>query len=87
MERHLPLFPISYPAARMVVKQAGKLLNLDVKPHDLRRNEATCASRAGTHLEIVSKLILRHANLTITRRYLGKIRDMEAMRWIEKLYG
>jgi len=81
------IFPITYPAARMVVKKAGKLLNLDVKPHDLRRHAATYASRAGTPIEIVSKLILRHANLSTTQRYLGKISDIEAMRWIENLYG
>ena len=81
------IFPISYPAARMVVKKAGNVLNLDVKPHDLRRHAATFASRAGTPIEIVSKLILRHANLSTTQRYLGKVSDVEAMRWIENIYG
>ena len=81
------IFPITYPAARNVVKKAGKLLNLDVKPHDLRRHAAAYASRAGTPIEIVSKLILRYANLSTTQRYLGKISDIEAMRWIENLYG
>ena len=81
------IFPITYPAARMVVKKAGKLLNLDVKPHDLRRHSATYASRSGTPLEIVSKVLLRHSNLSTTQRYLGKISDVEAIRWIENLYG
>jgi integrase/recombinase XerD len=35
----------------------------------------------------VSKVILRHANLSTTQRYLGKVSDTEAMRWIENLYG
>jgi integrase len=81
------IFPITYPAARMVVKKAGYILNLDIKPHDLRRHAATYASRAGIPIEIVSKLILRHANLSTTQRYLGKVSDVEAMRWIENLYG
>ena len=37
--------------------------------------------------EIVSKVILRHANLSTTQRYLGKVSDTEAMRWIENLYA
>jgi len=81
------IFPITYPAARMVVKKAGKLLNLDVKPHDLRRHSATYASRSGTPIEIVSKVILRHANLSTTQKYLGKTTDIEAIKWIENLYG
>jgi integrase/recombinase XerD len=59
-----------------------------VRPHDLRRHAATYASRAGTPIEIVSsKVILRHANLSTTQRYLGKVTDLEAMRWIENLHG
>ena len=38
-------------------------------------------------IEIVSKVILRHSNLSTTQRYLGKITDTEAMKWIENLYG
>ena len=41
----------------------------------------------GVPIEIVSKVILRHANLSTTQCYLGKISDVEAMRWIENLYG
>jgi integrase len=58
-----------------------------LKPHDLRRHAATYASRSGTPIEIVSKVILKHSNLAATQRYLGKVTDMEAMRWIESLYG
>jgi integrase len=81
------IFPITYPAARAVVKKAGKLVGINLKTHDLRRHAATYASRSGTPLEIVSKVILRHANLSTTQRYLGKVSDIEAMRWIENLYG
>ena len=38
-------------------------------------------------LHIVSKVILRHANLSATQRYLGKVNDAEAMPWIENLYA
>jgi hypothetical protein len=40
-----------------------------------------------TTIEIVSKVILRHADLSTTQRYLGKVNDSEAIRWIETLYG
>ena len=45
------------------------------------------ASRASVPVEIISKIILRHANLT-TQLYLGKISDTEAIRSrIENLYA
>jgi integrase len=69
------------------VKKAGKLLGIDLKPHDLRRHAATYASRSGTPIEIVSKVISRHANLSTTQRYLGKISDLEAMKWIDNLHS
>jgi integrase/recombinase XerD len=71
----------------MVVKKAGELVGISLRPHDLRRHAATYASRSGTPIEIVSKVILRHANLATTQRYLGKVTDLEAMRWIESLHG
>ncbi len=58
-----------------------------LRPHDLRRHAATYASRSGVPIEIVSKVILRHSNLSTTERYLGKISDVEAMKWIDKLYA
>jgi len=81
------IFSITYPAGRAVVKKAGRLVGIKLKTHDLRRHAATYASRSGTPLEIVSKIILRHANLATTQRYLGKVSDMEAMRWIDNLHG
>jgi integrase/recombinase XerD len=81
------IFPITYAAARIIVKNAGKLAGIEPRPHDLRRHAARYASRSGVPIEIVSKVILRHSNLSTTQRYLGKISDSEATRWIENLYG
>jgi len=81
------IFPITYGAARIIVRNAGRRVGVELRPHDLRRHAATYASRAGTPIEIVSKVILRHANLSTTQRYLGKVSDVEALRWIELLYG
>ena len=81
------IFPITYAAARIVVKKAGDLVGIHLKPHDLRRHAATYASRSGTPLEIVSKVLLRHSSLATTQRYLGKISDAEAIRWIDTLHG
>jgi len=81
------VFPISYSTSWSMVKKSGRLVGVNLKPHDLRRHAATYASRAGTPIEIVSKVILRHADLTTTQRYLGNVGDTEAMRWIENLYG
>jgi integrase/recombinase XerD len=81
------IFPISYEAARSMVKKAGEIVGVRLRPHDLRRHAATYASRAGVPIKIVSKIILRHANLSTTQMYLGKVSDNEAMRWIENLYA
>lgn len=81
------IFPISYVAAWSVVRKAGKLVDIELRPHDLRRHAARYASRSGTPIEIVSKVILRHVDLSTTQRYLGKVNDTEAIRWIETLYG
>ena len=83
---HEKIFPICYEAARSIVRKAGKIVNIHLRPHDLRRYAATYASRSGVPLEIVSKVILRHSNLSTTQMYLGKISDAEAMKWIENLY-
>ena len=81
------IFPITYSAARVMSRKAGTLTGVHLRPHDLRRPAATYASRSGIPIEIVSKVILRHSNLATTQRYLGKIQDAEAKRWIENLYG
>jgi integrase len=81
------IFPISYEAARIMVLRAGNMVGIHLRPHDLRRHAATYASRSGVPIEIISKIILRHANLLTTQLYLGKINDTEAIRWIENLYA
>jgi integrase len=60
------IFPISYTAARVMVRKSGVLVGVCIRPHDLRRHAATYASRSGVPVEIVSKVILRHANLSTT---------------------
>lgn len=80
-----PIFPICYEAERSMVKKAGDMVGIQLRPHDLTRHAATYASRSGVPIEIVSKVILRHANLSTTQRYLGKVSDSEAMRWIENI--
>jgi len=80
------IFPMSYNGARLVVKRAGKSRGLNLTPHDLRRHAATFASRSGVPLEVVSKIILRHRNLSTTQRYLGKVSEAEAASWIDRIY-
>ncbi len=70
-----------------MVKNAGNLVGIRLKPHDLRRHAATFASRSNVPLEIISKIILRHRHLSTTQIYLGKVSDAEAMRWIENLHA
>jgi integrase len=84
---HERIFPICYEAARSAVKKAGEIVGIYLRPHDLRRHAATFASRSGVPIEIVSKIILRHSNLSTTQIYLGKISDSEALKWIETLYS
>jgi len=81
------IFPIGYTGARQIVKKAGRKIGVEISPHDLRRHAATYASRAGAPIEIVSKVILRHANLSTTQRYLGKVSDTEASRWVENIFS
>jgi integrase/recombinase XerD len=81
------IFPIGYEAARRAVAKSGRLVGIKLCPHDLRRHAATFASRSGVPLEVVSKVILRHANIATTQLYLGKISHTEAHRWIDTLYS
>ncbi len=54
---------------------------------DLRGHSATYASRNGTPLEVISKIVLRHRDLKITQIYLGRISEAEALRWMDVLHG
>jgi integrase len=71
----------------VIVAKAGKMVDIHLRPHDLRRHAATYESRSGVPIEIISKVILRHANLSTTQRYFDTISDHEAIRWIENIYG
>jgi integrase len=84
---HERIFPICYEAARSVVLKAGRLVGIHLRPHDLRCHAATYASRSGVPLEIISKTILRHSNLSTTQIYLGRISDSESLKWIETIYS
>jgi integrase/recombinase XerD len=81
------VFPIGYTGARQIVKRAARKIGIEISPHDLRRHAATYASRSGAPIEIVSKVILRHANLSTTQRYLGKVSDDEASRWVNNIFN
>mgnify|MGYP002633255653 CR=1 FL=1 len=90
IQPHQRIFPICYEATRAMVKKAGGKVGVRLRPHDLRRHAAIPqggTSRSGVPIEIVSKVILWHANLSTTQIYLGKVPDTEAMRWIENLYA
>jgi site-specific recombinase XerD len=64
-----------------------KLIHPTIKNDILQnRHAAEYASRFGAPLEIVSKVLLRHSNLSTTQRYLDKISDVEAIRWIDNLH-
>lgn len=67
------IFPLTYGGGRLIVKKAGMVVGIHLKPHDLRKHAATYASRSGTPLEIISKVILRHANLSTTQQYLAGV--------------
>ncbi|MGV0961818.1 MAG: tyrosine-type recombinase/integrase [Limnohabitans sp.] len=84
-DRQERVFNISYSTTYRMVRRAGKIMNSFLRPHDLRRHAATQASRNNIPLEIVSKVILRHADISTTQRYLGSIDHEEASRWVEHL--
>lgn len=65
------VFNLSYSTAHRMVRKAARLVNVTLRPHDLRRHAATQASRNNIPLEIVSKVILRHSDISTTQRYLG----------------
>ena len=44
-------------------------------------------SRNGIPLKVISKVILRHQDLTTTQMYLGRISEAEAVRWMDVLHG
>ncbi len=81
------VFNLSYSTARTMINRLGEKVGIRLNPHDLRRHSATFASRNGVPLEIISKVLLRHQNLKTTQVYLGKVSDLEAIRWMDILHG
>lgn len=77
------IFNFSYSTGYRKVRALGDKFGIKIEPHDLRRFAATQASRAGMPLEMVSKIILRHADLATTQLYLGTVTAAEASRAIE----
>jgi site-specific recombinase XerD len=41
----------------------------------------------GLPLEVVSKVLLRHANLSTTQIYLGTISEADALHYMDTLHG
>ena len=80
IEPAMRIFPITYVTAWTIVHKAGASVGVKLSPHDLRRHAATYASRSGVPIEIVSKVILRHSDLSTTQRYLGKLNNFDALR-------
>jgi integrase/recombinase XerD len=70
-----------------LMTRGGMKIGTELRPHDLWRHAATYASRAGEPLEIILKVILRHSNLSTTQLYLGKVSDVEAIRWFENIFA
>jgi site-specific recombinase XerD len=87
IEPNEKIFPFTYSCAREIVKQAGKMVGIHLKAHDLRRHAATYASRCGVPLEVISKVILRHQDLKTSQIYLGKVSDEEAVHWMDTLHS
>lgn len=77
------VFNFSYSTGWRLISKLGKKYGIKIEPHDLRRFAATSASRAGMPLEMVSKVVLRHADLATTQLYLGTVTPAEASRAIE----
>jgi integrase len=48
----------------------------DIRPHDLRRTCAKLCRRSGGDLEQI-QLLLGHASISTTERYLGSTQDLE----------
>jgi integrase/recombinase XerD len=81
------VFKVCYTTVRNLLAGIGQSLGIKISPHDLRRHSATYASRNGVPLEIISKVLLRHADLKTTQIYLGRVSDSEAIRWMDILHG
>ena len=55
-----------------------------------RERRAYPAPKAPANLDMIRSVnegMLRHANLSTARRYLGTVSDVEATKWIGNVYG
>jgi integrase len=66
---------VSPQAIFAVVRQHAAALGLNVKPHDLRRTCAKLCRAGGEELEQI-RLLLGHASIRTTERYLGVKQDL-----------
>ena len=66
---------ISPQAIMTLVIAYGRQLDLSIKPHDLRRTCAKLCRSAGGELEQI-QMLLGHASITTTERYLGSRQDL-----------
>jgi site-specific recombinase XerD len=75
--------PLSYPAVYDLVRRLRRRTGVDFDPHWYRHSFATRLLRAGTPVEVVSKL-LGHASVTTTLNVYGHLSVEDARRALEK---
>jgi site-specific recombinase XerD len=75
--------PLSYPAVYDLVRRLRRRTGVDFDPHWYRHSFATRLLRAGTPVEVVSKL-LGHASVTTTLNIYGHLSVEDARRALEK---
>lgn len=89
-EKQIPeearIFRLSYSGARSMMNKIQKKFGVKLKLHDLRRFGATYASRAGVPLEIISRNLLRHADLKVSQLYLSASNPEQTQRWLDRIY-
>jgi len=65
--------PLTADGIWLIVTEAAEAAEIGhVAPHDLRRSVAGALQEAGTPIEKIS-LLLRHANVAVTERYLSRL--------------
>jgi integrase/recombinase XerD len=88
---HITGIALSPQAVLALVRSYGSQLQLKIQAHDLRRTCAKLCRSSGGELEQI-QLLLGHASVTTTERYLGSQQDLVnapndriALRWTEEL--
>ncbi len=76
--------PLGYPAVYDLVKRLRQRTGVDFAPHCFRHTYATRLLRAGTPVEVVSKL-LGHASVTMTLEVYGHLSVEDARRTLEQV--